>query len=217
LLGAQLPLVSALPFVALLAAIAVAPLVAPAWWHSNRHKAIVAGLLSLPILWQFGTALGAPGRAVLGEKLGEYAASIIVIAALFVVFNGWDQAGLTGEEGERPGSQLEQVMAHEPLRVRGAASLAALVGVLLTIIAAGQAAAAGRPWSIGIREAIIAALTLTAYGGTPEENRERNGFTFAPILEVAGLFPAGFVPVTPGVRGFQPPGPGGGHPPGTSF
>src|SRR2546427_9889626 len=88
LLGVQLPLVSALPFVALLAAIAVAPLVAPAWWHSNRHKAIVAGLLSLPILWQFGTALGAPGRAVLGEKLGEYAAFIIVIAALFVIAGG---------------------------------------------------------------------------------------------------------------------------------
>ena len=307
MLGAQLPLVSALPFVALLAAIAVAPLVAPAWWHSNRHKAIVAGLLSLPILWQFVTALGAPGRAVLGEKLGEYAAFIIVIAALFVitggihiqgslagtplvntgmlglgavlanllgttgaavllirpllranksrrrkshiviffiflvancgglltpigdpplllgylngvpfawtlrlwpqwltataalliVFNAWDQAALNREERERPGSQLEQVMAHEPLRVRGAASLAALVGVLLTIITAGQAAAAGRPWSIGIREAIIAALTLTAYGGTPEENRERNGFTFAPILEVAVLFAAIFVTMTP--------------------
>src|SRR3989442_3518138 len=327
MLGAQLPLVSALPFVALLAAIAVAPLVAPAWWHSNRHKAIVAGLLSLPILWQFGTALGAPGRAVLGEKLGEYAAFIIVIAALFViaggihiqgslagtplvntgmlglgavlanllgttgaavllirpllranksrrrkshiviffiflvancgglltpigdppllpgylngvpfawtlrlwpqwltataallvVFNLWDQAALNREERERPGSQLEQGMAHEPLRVRGAAALPALVGVRLPIIAAGQAAGAPRPWSIGIREAIIAALTLTAYGGTPEGDRERNAFTFAPILEVAGLFPAGFVPVTPGVRGFQPPGPGGGHPPGTSF
>src|SRR5438445_12480257 len=88
MLGAQLPLVSALPFVALLAAIAVAPLVAPAGWHSNRHKAIVAGLLSLPILWQFGTALGAPRRAVHGEKPGEYAAVIIVIAALFVIAAG---------------------------------------------------------------------------------------------------------------------------------
>src|SRR5207249_11597058 len=88
MLGAQLPLASALPFVGLLAAIAGAPLVAPAWWHSNRHKAIVAGLLSLPILWQFGTALGEPGRAVLGEKLGEYAAFIIVIAALYVIAGG---------------------------------------------------------------------------------------------------------------------------------
>src|SRR5712691_11593663 len=247
MLGVHLPLASALPFVALLAVIAVAPLAAPAWWHSNRHKAVVAGLLSLPILWQFGTALGEPGRAVLGEKLAEYAAFIIVIAALFVIaggihiqgslagtplvntgmlgvgavlanllgttgasvllirpllranksrrrkshiviffiflvancgglltpigdpplllgyltgvpftwtlrlwpqsltatavllviFNVWDQVVFDREERERPGSQLEQVMIHEPLRVHGMASVAALAGVLLTIISAG--------------------------------------------------------------------------------
>src|SRR5256886_13976398 len=278
MLGAQLPLASALPFVALLAAIAVLPLVAPRWWHPNGNKAIVAVAVSLPVLWQLGIAFGQPGRAVLAEMIHDYVGFIIVIGALFVItggihiqgslsgtplvntgmlglgavlanllgttgasvllirpllranksrrrtahivvffiflvancgglltpvgdpplllgflkgvpfewtlrlwpqgltmtasllviFNVWDQWALNREERERPGSQLEQVMVHEPLRVRGAASLAALVGVLLTIIAAGQAAAAGRPWSIGIREAIIAALTLTADGGTPE-------------------------------------------------
>src|SRR5437867_11510387 len=279
MLGAQLPLASALPFVALLAAIAVAPLVAPAWGHSNRHKAIVAGLLSLPILWQFGTALGEQGRAVLCEKLGEYAAFIIVIAALFmiaggihirgslagtplvntvmlglvavlanllgttwaavllirpllranksrrrtshiviffiflvancgglltpigdpplllgflkgvpfewtlrlwpqwltatgvllVVFHLWDQWALNREERERPGSQLERVMVHEPLRVNGAASVAALGGVVLTIIAAGRAAADGRPWAVGRQEAVIALLALIAYGAASNE------------------------------------------------
>src|SRR5256886_7313753 len=278
MLGAQLPLASALPFVVLLAAIALLPLVAPRWWHPNRNKAIVAVVVSLPVLWQLGITLGEPGRAVLVEKLHEYLGFIVVIGALFViaggihvqgslsgtplvntgmlglgavlanllgttgaavllirpllranksrrrkshiviffiflvancgglltpigdpplllgylngvpfawtlrlwpqwltataallvVFNLWDQAALNREERERPGSQPEQVMAHEPLRVRGAASPAALGGGLLPSIAAGQAAAAGRPWSIGIREAIIAALTLTADGGTPE-------------------------------------------------
>ena len=41
MLGAQLPLVSVLPFAVLLLAIAIAPLVAPHWWHSNRNKTLV--------------------------------------------------------------------------------------------------------------------------------------------------------------------------------
>ena len=307
MLGAQLPLASALPFVALLAAIAVLPLVAPRWWHPNRNKAVIAVVVSLPVLWQLGIALGEPGRAVLEETIHEYVGFIIVIGALFVItggihiqgslsgtplvntgmlglgavlanllgttgasvllirpvlranksrrrtahivvffiflvancgglltpigdpplllgflkgvpfewtlrlwpqwlaataallviFNVWDQWALDREERERPGSQLEQVMVHEPLRVNGAASVAALGGVLLTIIAAGRAAAGGRPWAAGMQEAIIVAFALTAYGATSSEHRERNAFTFGPIVEVAVLFAAIFVTMAP--------------------
>src|SRR5213083_2168833 len=283
MLGAQLPLASALPFVALLAAIALLPLVAPRWWHPNHNKTILAVAVSLPVLWHLGIALGDPGRAVLAEKLHEYVGFIVVIGALFVnsgmlglgavlanllgttgasvllirpvlranksrrrtvhivvffiflvancgglltpigdpplllgflkgvpfewtlrlwpqwlaataallvIFNVWDQWALDREERERPGSQLEQVMVHEPLRVNGAASVAALGGVLLTIIAAGRAAAGGRPWAAGMQEVIIVAFALTAYGATSSEHRERNAFTFGPIVEVAVLFAA---------------------------
>src|SRR5437867_4920770 len=88
MLGAQLPLASALPFVALLAAIAVLPLVAPRWWHPNRNKAIVAVVVSLPVLWQLGAVFGEPGRAVLEEKIHEYVGFIVVIGALFVIAGG---------------------------------------------------------------------------------------------------------------------------------
>src|SRR6266700_2001800 len=88
MLGAQLPLVSALPFVALLAVIAVLPLVAPRWWHPNGNKAIVAVALSLPVLWQMEIALGEPGRVVLADKMHDYVGFIIVIGALFVVTGG---------------------------------------------------------------------------------------------------------------------------------
>src|SRR6266536_2976762 len=289
MLGAQLPLASALPFVALLAAIAVLPLFAPRWWHPNGNKALIAIVVSLPVLWQLGMAFGEPGRVVLEEKIHEYLAFIVVIGALYVitggihvqgslsgtplvntgvlglgavlanilgttgasvllirpllranksrrrtahivvffiflvancgglltpigdpplllgflkgvpfqwtlrlwpqwltamgillvVFNLWDQWALDREERKRPGSQLERVMEHEPLRVHGAASMAALGGVLLTIIAAGKAAADGRPWGGGKQEAIILAFALTAYGATSSEHRERNAFTFA--------------------------------------
>ena len=88
MLGAQLPLISGLPFVGLLLAIAIAPLVAPHWWHSNRNKALVAAALSLPVLLYLGMGLGEPGRAVLGEKAHEYIGFIVVIGALFVIAGG---------------------------------------------------------------------------------------------------------------------------------
>src|SRR5216117_1705517 len=252
MLAGELPLVTALPFVALLLAIALAPLAAPHWWHHNRNKALVAMLVSAPILVYLGihapellhekfheyirfivvigalfvvtggihiqgslagTPLVNTGvlgiGAVLANLLGTTGASVLLIrpllranktrvakahvvvffifivsncgglltplgdpplllgflkgvpfewtlrlwpqwlamtAALLVVFNLWDQWALDREERERPGSQLEAVMVHEPLRVLGGVSVAALGGVLLTIIAAGKAGAAGRPW-----------------------------------------------------------------------
>jgi Na+/H+ antiporter NhaD/arsenite permease-like protein len=104
------------------------------------------------------------------------------------------------EERARPGSQLEQVMVHEPLRVGGAVSMAALAGVLLTIISAGRAAAAGRPWVRGVQEAIIVLLAVTAYIATPREARERNAFTFGPLIEVGVLFAAIFVTMAPALE-----------------
>ncbi len=307
MLGAQLPLVSVVPFVVLLLVIAIAPLLVPHWWHSNRSKALVAAIVSLPILLHLGMAMGDPGRVVLGEKAHEYLGFIVVIGALFVITGGitvegslsgtplvntgmlglgailanvvgttgasvllirpllranksrrrtahifvffifivancgglltpigdpplllgflkgvpydwtlrlwpqwltatgvllfvftlWDQAVFNREERARPGSQLEQVMVHEPLRVRGAASGAALAGVLLTIISAGRAAADGRPWAVGVQEAIIVMLAITAYVTTPSEARERNAFTFGPLVEVAVLFAAIFATMAP--------------------
>ncbi len=307
LLGADLPLVTVLPFMTLLAAVAVGPLVAPRWWHSNRNKGLVAAVASLPVLLHLGAALGEPGRLVLEEKARDYVSFVVVITALYVisggvhlegslsgtplgntalfgagavlanlvgttgasallirpllranrsrrrtahivvffiflvancgglltplgdpplllgflkgvpfgwtlrlwpqwaamtagllvVFNLWDQWALDREERERPGSQLEQVMVHEPLRLRGGVSIAALGGVVLTILAAGKAAAVGRPWAAGKQEAILAAFALTAYFGTSRENRERNAFTFGPIVEVAVLFAGIFVTMAP--------------------
>src|SRR5213083_2154877 len=251
MLGSALPLVTALPFVALLLVIALAPLAVPGWWHHNRNKALVSLVISAPILLY----LSSTAPELLNEKFHEYLSFIVVIAALYVIaggihiegslagtplvntgvlglgavlanllgttgasvllirpllranqrrkrvahiviffifivancgglltpigdpplllgylkgvpfewtlrlwpqwlavtgtllaaFNVWDQAVLAREEAERRGSQLERVMVHEPLRVCGGVAAGALVGVLLTIISAGRAAALGRP------------------------------------------------------------------------
>jgi Na+/H+ antiporter NhaD/arsenite permease-like protein len=82
--GAHFPLVTALPFVVLLFVIALAPLVAPAWWHSNRNKALVSAVIAAPIVIYLLS--NAPG--LLGEKLQEYFGFIIVIGALFVIAGG---------------------------------------------------------------------------------------------------------------------------------
>ena len=287
-------LATALPFVVLLLAIALAPLVTPQWWHYSRNKAVVAFVVSVPILIYLGIA--AP--QVLIEKLHEYFGFIVVIGALFVITGGIHIQGsfsgtplvntgmlglgavlanLLGTTGAsvlliRPllrankarkrvahiviffifivancGGLLtpigdpplllgflkgvpfdwtlrlwpqwllvngillivfnvwdrwahepdEKELMHEPLRVRGALSIVGLIGVLATILGAGIAAARGAPWDPGIQELAIVMITVIAYLGTSRENRERNAFTFGPIIEVAILFAAIFVTMAP--------------------
>src|SRR6266581_4440438 len=294
MLGAQLPLVTALPFVALLLAIALAPLAAPHWWHHNRNKALVALLVSAPIL----VYLGIHAPELLHEKFHEYIGFIVVIGALFVVAGGIHIQGslagtplvntgmlglgavLTNLLGTTGASVLlirpllrankrrtrvvhiviffifivancgglltpvgdpplllgflkgvpfdwtlrlwpqwllvnavllivfnvwdrwahepdEKEPIHEPVRVRGALSIVGLIGVLATILGAGIAAARGAPWDPGIQELAIVMIAVIAYIGTSRENRERNAFTFGPIIEVAILFAAIFVTMAP--------------------
>ncbi|HMG18701.1 MAG TPA: sodium:proton antiporter, partial [Gemmatimonadales bacterium] len=297
------PLVSAVPFVVLLLAIAIAPLAAPHWWHHNRSKALVALVIAAPILMY----LGVVAPHLLAEKAHEYLGFIVVIGALFVIaggihiqgslsgtpfvntamlgigailanlvgttgasvllirpllrankrrkrvahiviffifvvancgglltpigdpplllgflkgvpfewtlrlwpqwlavngillvlFNVWDQWALDRDEKELPGSQHEQVLIHEPLRVRGMIELAALIGVLGTIVAAGRSAAAGTPWATGVQETVIALLAVVAYLTGSREYRARNDFTWGPLVEVAVLFAAIFATMAP--------------------
>jgi Na+/H+ antiporter NhaD/arsenite permease-like protein len=78
------PLYSVVPFVAMLLAIALAPLWAPRWWESNRNKLVVSGLLGLPILVMY---LGRrPGA--LGAMAEEYVSFIILLAGLYVISGG---------------------------------------------------------------------------------------------------------------------------------
>ena len=307
MLGRNLPLVSAVPFVILLLAIALAPLIAPQWWHHNRNKAIVAIAVSLPVLLYLGFGLGSDGRHVLAEKAHEYLGFIVVIATLFVVsggihirgslagtplvntgmlgigavlanltgttgasvllirpllrankrrkrvahiviffifvvancgglltpigdpplllgflkgvpfrwtlqlwpqwlfvngvllaiFNLWDQWALDKDEQELPGSQHEQVLKHEPLRIQGAFEILVLLAVLITIIVAGRAAARGAPWPMGVQELVIVGLGVFGFVAGSGERREKNFFAWGPIVEVAILFAAIFVTMAP--------------------
>lgn len=83
----HVPPAAAGPFVLMLVAVAVLPLVAARWWHSNRHKALVAGLFALPVVVYLLTA-GDPGRAALGHGLAEYFSFIVLLGSLYVVSGG---------------------------------------------------------------------------------------------------------------------------------
>jgi len=85
----ELPLYSVLPFALLLLAIAVMPLVAGHFWEHNKNKAIITGVLSLPILaW-----LVSSHPEALGHTMVEYLSFLTLLGALFVISGGIYLAG----------------------------------------------------------------------------------------------------------------------------
>jgi Na+/H+ antiporter NhaD/arsenite permease-like protein len=118
--------------------------------------------------------------------------------ALLVIFNIWDQIVFSKEEKKRPGSQLEQVQVHEPLRVRGLHNLLLLAGVVAVVYGAGKGIGNDeKPWPPGVQEGLMLGLTLISYFSTPKTIHENNSFNFGPIIEVAVLFIGIFITMTP--------------------
>jgi Na+/H+ antiporter NhaD/arsenite permease-like protein len=114
---------------------------------------------------------------------------LLVNGLLLVTFNLFDQRVLDREERERPGSQLEAVMEHQPLRIVGAHNLAFLLGVVLVIVGKGNAwGSSSGHWPFGVQEGLMLLLAIGAYATTGRAVREANRFTFGPIVEVAVLF-----------------------------
>ncbi len=123
---------------------------------------------------------------------------LTVNLALIVIFHIWDQFVFSSEEAERPGSQLEEVLKHQPLRIHGMLNLVFLLGVVATIYAAGRGLGLnGQPYPFGVQEGIMLTLTLVAYFLTPATNRTQNRFSFNPIIEVAVLFVGIFMTMAP--------------------
>jgi Na+/H+ antiporter NhaD/arsenite permease-like protein len=79
-----LPLVTVLPFVAMLLAIALCPLAVAHWWESNRNKLLVSAILGVPVL-----ALYLARRpAALVHTGEEYVSFIILLAGLYAISGG---------------------------------------------------------------------------------------------------------------------------------
>ncbi|HKB41602.1 MAG TPA: sodium:proton antiporter [Gemmataceae bacterium] len=92
----DLPLLSVAPFVVLLLSIAVLPLVAGHFWHSNRNKVLVAAAFAVPtaawLVW-YQLATGEPTIAALGHEMVNYVSFILLLGSLYTVSGGVLLAG----------------------------------------------------------------------------------------------------------------------------
>ena len=70
---------SVTPFILLLLGIAVLPLLAPRFWHSNRNRAVFTTVLSLPTVLYL-LFLGGPATTEMLYVLREYADFILLLA-----------------------------------------------------------------------------------------------------------------------------------------
>jgi Na+/H+ antiporter NhaD/arsenite permease-like protein len=87
-LGDSLPLASALPFVLLLAAIALLPLFAPHWWEHNKNRALVSfGLGGIFVAWLL-LGWGDGAHHALEEAGVDYVAFIALLGSLYVISGG---------------------------------------------------------------------------------------------------------------------------------
>jgi Na+/H+ antiporter NhaD/arsenite permease-like protein len=133
-----------------------------------------------------------------GWTLGLWKPWLTVNGLLLVLFNFYDQVVFDREERARPGSQLEEAMRHEPLRIRGTHNLALLLAIAAIVLASGSGLGnGGRAWAFGVQEGLMLAVAFAAYASTPAALRESNRFTFGPLVEVAVLFAGIFVAMAP--------------------
>lgn len=125
----------------------------------------------------------------------------VMIGALLVIFNFFDQHQLNKEEAERPGSQLEEAEKIKvPLAVEGKVNLLLLLGVVSVIFCTGYF---GRSmdWSddakLVAQVGAMLFLTVVSMAATPKAYRQANKFTWHPIIEVAVLFAGIFATMIP--------------------
>ena len=75
------------PFALMLLSIAMLPLVREHWWEHNTNKALVAGLLGLPIAVYYA-AQGEAGWSSVEHALIEYVEFIILLGSLYIISGG---------------------------------------------------------------------------------------------------------------------------------
>jgi Na+/H+ antiporter NhaD/arsenite permease-like protein len=125
----------------------------------------------------------------------------LVNGILLVLFHVWDQVVFNREEKIRPGSQLEAVMKHEPLRIKGMLNFLFLGGLVLTVYASGSGwGHGGEKWPFGWQEGLMLALVAAAFMLTSSTIRKQNNFSLGPIIEVAVLFAGIFVTMVPALQ-----------------
>ena len=87
-MGHQMPVWATIPFIVILLAIAVFPLVNEHWWEHNSNKGIVSAVLALPVAAYLLIGYGHDGWHELEQKILEYISFIAMLGALFIISGG---------------------------------------------------------------------------------------------------------------------------------
>ncbi len=129
----------------------------------------------------------------------QTALTAVLVLAVFVAIDTWyyRQDRRVAVVGEAP--------PNEPVQVHGLVNLLLIILVVVAILlsALWKSGVAfdiyGTPLELQdiVRDTALVAIAVASLVFTPEEHRERNGFTWEPILEVAKLFAGIFVCVIP--------------------
>jgi Na+/H+ antiporter NhaD/arsenite permease-like protein len=176
--------------------------------NEHRHRVAHVPIFLIFIVANCGgllTPLGDPplflghlAGVPFGWTFGLFPAWALVNGVLLGIFLVWDRATLDRDQRDRPGERSTQDARQEPLRVRGLHNVAFLLGIVATVFAAGQGLGnGGNRWPFGVQEGLIAGLAVASMALTNRDLRERNRFTFGPIVEVAVLFFGIFITMTP--------------------
>jgi Na+/H+ antiporter NhaD/arsenite permease-like protein len=129
----------------------------------------------------------------------ETALTAMLVLAAFIVVDVWyyRQDRLVSVVGEKP--------PPDPLRIRGLINLTLITFIIAAIVLSAfwrpgvSFAAYGTALELQdvVRDLALVAIAIASLVFTPEEHRERNGFTWEPIVEVAKLFAGIFVCIIP--------------------
>ncbi|HEX9308014.1 MAG TPA: sodium:proton antiporter [Anaeromyxobacter sp.] len=118
---------------------------------------------------------------------------LFVNGALLLLFYVVDSTIFRKEDLARPGDLDKVAVAHEvPIHVAGGLNFLWLGAIVAVLLAAGTLRL-----PIGVQEGGMLLVVALAWRTTPRALREENGFSFAPIVEVAALFAGIFATMIP--------------------
>ena len=120
---------------------------------------------------------------------------VLVVGALLILFNIYDESVFTREEVETHRALAEIVQARHPLRIEGAINCFYLLGVMGAVIFSGYFG-----WPRGIQGSLMITMAVLSWYTTPRAIHRANHFHFHPIVEVAALFLGIFVTMAPALE-----------------
>jgi len=119
----------------------------------------------------------------------------LVVGALLLVFNIFDQYVFDKEDVETPGALVEDVQPRRRLHVDGSINFIYLLGVMAAAALSGYFS-----WPRGIQESLMILMAVLSWFTTPKKVHEANHFHLHPIVEVAALFLGIFITMVPALE-----------------